>query len=162
MERKKAYGPYEAFMLGIDLEEAGRDFYTRVSEKTTDYRVRDLFAHLAEAEMEHKRVIREEIEPKFVAEWYREEDQQMMAEYLHNVEHQPVFPEPDDADHYAHLIHNPAEALDMGIRAEKLSIDYYAFLRDATQDAHGKESFERLRLEEVKHLERLQGLREEL
>lgn len=162
MERKKAYGPYEAFMLGLDLEEAGRVFYSRVADSVTDFRVKDLFRHLAQAEVEHKRVIREEIEPSFVHEWYREEDQQLMAEYLHDVEKQPVFPDPEDAEHYARLTKDPAHALDIGIRAEKKSIDYYIFLRDATQDAEGKEAFERLRREEVKHLELLQNLKKEL
>lgn len=95
MDQKKAYGPHEAVTLGLELEIAGYNFYTRVAQAATDYRIRDLFQHLANSEKEHRRVIKEEIEPIFAPEWYREEDQEMMAQYLRKIEKQPVFPNPE-------------------------------------------------------------------
>lgn len=162
MEFKKAYGPYEAVMIGVELEDAGRNFYNRVANSCADYKVKNLFQELAEEEVEHKRVIREEIEPLFAPEWYREEDQHMMAEYLNTVQHQPIFPDPEDTGACDQIASDPAQALDVGIRAEQQSIDYYAFLRDATQDQKGKEMFEHLRLEEVKHLQMLENMKTEL
>jgi len=162
MERKKAYGPYEAVMLGVELEDAGYAFYSKVAEVSPDYRVKDLFAHLADAEIEHKRVILEEIEPLFTPEWYREEDHQMMADYLRSVEKQPVFPPPDDAKTLAEITSDPAAAVDIGIRAEEMAIAYFGMLRDASQDQEGKNAFHRLQLEEVKHLKLLQDLQKEM
>ena len=162
MDRKTAYGPYEAVMLGVELEEAGYTFYTRVTEAATDYRVKDLFAHLADAEIEHKRVILEEIEPLFTPEWYREEDHQMMADYLRSVEKQPVFPSPDDAKTFAEVTSDAVTAIDVGIRAEKMAIAYFGMLRDASQSQEGKDVFHRLHLEEIKHLELLQDLQKEM
>ena len=143
MERKPAYGPYEAVMLGIQLEDDGYAFYSRVAEAAVDHRVKNLFAHLAEAEIEHKRVIKEEIEPMFAPEWYREEDQEMMAEYLRSVEKQPVFPAPDKAMDFAGSMNDAHRAIDIGILAEERARDYFAFLRDATQDEEGKNIFQR-------------------
>ncbi len=162
MERKTVYGPYEAIMLGIQLEDDGYAFYSRVAEASTDYRVKNLFALLAEAEIEHKRIIREEIEPMFAPEWYRDEDQEMMAEYLRSVEKQPVFPAPDKAIEFAKSMKDAHRAVDIGILAEERARDYFAFLRDATQDQEGKDTFHRLHLEEIKHLELLLNLRKEL
>lgn len=161
MEGKKVYGPYEAVMLGIELEDAGFNFYTRVAEASTDYRVKELFKFLADAEIEHKRVIREEIEPIFQPEWYREEDQQLMHDYLKSVEQQPVFPEPDEAEGFARD-QEVGKAIDIGILAEERARDYFAFLRDNTVDDDGKQAFHRLHLEEIKHLHMLQELRKEL
>jgi len=162
MERKTVYGPYEAVMLGIQLEDDGYAFYSRVAEASLDYRVKNLFSHLAEAEVEHKRVIREEIEPMFAPEWYREEDQEMMATYLRDVEKQPVFPAPDKAIEFAKSMKDAHRVVDIGILAEERARDYFSFLRDATQDTEGKDAFNRLRLEEIKHLELLLELRKEL
>jgi rubrerythrin len=158
----KAYGAYEAIMLGVDLEEAGRNFYNRVAGSCGDFRVKELFKQLAEAGMEHKRVIREEIETIFAPEWYRDEDQQMMLEYLHTVQKQPVFPDPDDSPACDMVASDPEQALEVGIRAEKQAVDYYTFLKDATQDRKGKEIFERLRQEKVKYLDQLEEMKKEL
>ena len=162
MDQKKAYGPHEAVTLGIELEIAGYNFYTRVAQAATDYRIKDLFQHLADAEIEHRRVIKEEIEPIFAPEWYREEDQEMMAQYLRKVEKQPVFPSPERAEEIVRGADSAIKAIDIGILAEKQAIEYFLFLRDATQDATGVEAFDRLRLEEVKHLELLGNLKKDL
>ena len=158
----KAYGSYEAVMLGVDLEEAGRDFYSRVAKSCADFAVKDVFRKLAEAEVEHKKIIIDEIETQYAPEWYREEDKQMMLEYIHSVRKQPVFPDLKDAPACEKAAADPKEALGLGIKAEKQSIEYYEFLRNATQDEKGKEVFERLRAEEVKHLEMLEKMKEEL
>ncbi len=162
MERNKAYGPYEAVTLGIQLEDDGFRFYSAVAKASVDHRVKELFSYLADAEIEHKRVIRDEIEPLFTPEWYREADQQLMADYLRDVEEQPVFPEPDKAVEFAKNMKNAHRAIDIGILAEERARDYFAFLRDATQDQEGKDIFQRLYLEEIKHLELLQNLRKEI
>jgi rubrerythrin len=162
MERKTAYGPYEAVTLGIQLEDDGFKFYSAVAGAAVDHRVKDLFGYLADAEIEHKRVIRDEIEPLFKPEWYREEDQQLLAEYLKDVEQQPVFPEPDKAVEFARSMKDAHRAVDIGILAEERARDYFAFLRDSTQDQEGKDIFHRLHLEEIKHLELLLHLRQEL
>ena len=162
MERQSAYGPYEAVTLGIQLEDDGYIFYSAVAKASVDHRVKNLFSYLADAEIEHKRVIREEIEPLFVPEWYREEDQQLMSEYLRDIEEQPVFPEPDKAVEFAKNMKDVHRAIDIGILAEERARDYFAFLRDRTQDAEGKNIFQRLHLEEIKHLELLQNLRKEI
>jgi rubrerythrin len=158
----KAYGPYEAVMLGVDLEDAGRNFYNRVANSCTDFTVKDIFRKLAEAEVQHKQVIIDEIEIQYAPHWFREEDKKMMLEYIHSVRKQPIFPDPDDAPACDKAAADPVEALDIGIRAEKQSIEYYEFLRDATQDEKGRDVFERLRLEEVKHLEMLENMKKEL
>lgn len=161
MERQAAYGPYEAVTLGIQLEDDGYVFYSAVAGAAVDHRVKDLFKYLAEAEIEHKRVIREEVEPLFRPEWYREEDQQLLSDYLRDVEQQPVFPDPDKAVEFAKDMKDAYRAIDIGILAEERARDYFAFLRDATQDQQGKDIFQRLYLEEIKHLELLLNLRKE-
>ena len=162
MERQTAYGPYEAVTLGIQLEDDGYAFYSAVAKASVDHRVKDLFKYLADAEIEHKRVIREEIEPLFTPDWYREEDQQLMSDYLRDVEQQPVFPDPDKAVEFAKSMKDAHRAVDIGILAEERARDYFAFLRDATQDEQGKSIFQRLYLEEIKHLELLENLKKEL
>lgn len=162
MERKTAYGPYEAVTLGIQLEDDGYTFYSAVAEASVDYRVKDLFKFLADAEIEHKRVIREEIEPQFAPDWYREEDQQLLAEYLRTVDEQPIFPEPDKAVVFAKNMKDAHRAIDIGILAEERARDYFAFLRDTTQDQEGKDIFQRLHLEEIKHLDMLLELKKEI
>lgn len=162
MDSKKVYGPHEAVTIGIELENAGQNFYMRVAEAAVDFRVKELFSSLARAEIEHIRVIREEIEPDFTPEWYREEDQQMMAEYLRNIEKQPVFPSPEEAVEFAGSADGTMKVVDIGIESEKRSIAYFEFLRDATRDSKGKNAFDRLFREEEKHLKLLTELRENM
>ncbi len=162
MNGKKAYGPYEAIMLGVQLEDAGQAFYSAVASLAGDYRVKNLFNELAKAEAQHRRVIKEEIEPRFTPEWYREEDQQMLADYLEDVEPQPVFPSPTQAASFARTAKDLRRAVDAAIRAEERSRDYYAVLRDATMYRQGKEAFEKLYFEEIKHLELLLKLKKDL
>ena len=162
MERKTAYGPYEAVTLGIQLEDDGYTFYSAVAEASVNHRVKDLFKFLADAEIEHKRVIREEIEPLFTPNWYREEDQQLLADYLKSVEEQPVFPDPEKAVEFARSMKYARRAIDIGILAEEKARDYFAFLRDATQDEQGKDIFHQLYLEEIKHLDLLLDLKKEI
>jgi rubrerythrin len=162
MEFRRAYGPFEAMMLGVELEEAGRRFYERAAKSCADYKVKNLFEELARAEIKHKKVIREEIETLYAPDWYREEDHQMLADYLESVQGQEIFPDPEDETACDKAASDALQALEIGIRAEKQSIDYYAFLRDMTQDKKGREVFERLRKEEVGHLEMLEGMREYL
>ncbi|UCF30557.1 MAG: ferritin family protein [bacterium] len=162
MENQKVYGPHEAVMLGIELENAGHHFYTRVADCAVDFRVKEIFQKLAAAEVKHLKIIKEEIEPIFAPEWYREEDQQLMAEYLRDVEKQPVFPDPEEAADYCSRADTTVKAIDIGIRAEERSMMYFSYLRDATQDDAGKEAFERLYNEESKHLKMLQDLKKEL
>ncbi|MGD8353205.1 MAG: ferritin family protein [Pseudomonadota bacterium] len=162
MERQAAYGPYEAVTLGIQLEDDGYRFYSAVAKASVDHRVKDLFSYLADAEIEHKRVIREEIEPLFTPEWYSEADQQLLSEYLKDVEEQPVFPEPDKAVEFVRTMKDAHRAIDIGILAEERARDYFAFLRDATRDQQGKDIFQRLYLEEIKHLELLLNLKNEM
>jgi len=162
MDSKKVYGPHEAVTLGIELENAGHNFYSRVAEAAADFRVKELFASLAKAEIEHMRVIREEIEPDFTPEWYREEDQELMAEYLRNIEKQPVFPSAEEAVEYVGSAGGAVKAIDIGIVAEKRSMAYFEYLRDATQDPKGKNAFDRLYHEEEKHLELLTELKKSM
>jgi rubrerythrin len=162
MESRKAYGPHEAVALGIELENAGHNFYTRVADCAVDHRVKEVFEQLAKAEMKHLKIIREEIEPMFAPEWYREEDQLLMAEYLRDVERQPAFPDPEEAAGYCKVTETTGKAIDIGIMAEKRSMGYFAYLRDVTADEKGKEAFNRLYLEEEKHLKLLEELKDQL
>ncbi|MFV1957264.1 MAG: ferritin family protein [bacterium] len=162
MDRKKVYGPHEAVTLGIELENAGYHFYTRVADASVDFRVTELFTALANAELEHLRVIKEEIQPNFTPEWYREEDQQLMAEYLRKFEEQPVFPSPDEAQDFAAITNNIGRAVDTSIEAEKRAMAYFEYLRDVTLDSYGREAFDRLYREEEKHLKLLIELKKSL
>jgi len=162
MEFKKAYGSYEAMMLGEQLENAARDFYNRVANSCADYKVRGVFKELAEAAVEQQRVIMDEIEPLYTPEWYNEDDQRMMAEYLQTVEHQTIFPDPGDAPACDMVAADPVQALEVGIKAQKQAVDYYAFLRDATRDEKGQDVFDRLRKEAGKQLDKLEEMKEKL
>ena len=158
----KAYGAYEAMMLGVELEHSGRNFYNRVANSCADYKVRAVFEELAEASQEQQRIIREEIEPLYTPEWYSEEDQRMMAEYLKTVEHQPIFPDPQDAPACDLVAADPVQALEVGIKAQKQTAEYYALLRDATRDKKGKDVFDRLRKEAGNQLEKLEEMKEKV
>jgi rubrerythrin len=98
----------------------------------------------------------------FAPEWYREEDQLLMAEYLRDVERQPAFPDPEEAAGYCKVTETTGKAIDIGIMAEKRSMGYFAYLRDVTADEKGKEAFNRLYLEEEKHLKLLEELKDQL
>jgi len=162
MQQKEAYGPYEAVTLGIELEIAGYKFYSRVAEESTDYRVKNLFQYLADAEIDHMRVIKEEIKPLFTPEWYTDEDLAPIAEYLRDIEKQPVFPGPEEAEEIVKSADSAAEAIEIGITAEERAMAYFAFLRDTTKDETGKDAFNRLHHEEVKHLKMLNDLKKEI
>ncbi len=160
MEFSKAYGSYEAMMLGEQLENAARDFYNRVANSCVKYEVRGVFKELAEAAMEQQRIIRDEIEPLYTPEWYSDDDQRMMAEYLKSVEHQNIFPDPEDAPACEMVASDPVQAFEVGIKAQKQAVQYYGFLRDATRDENGRDVFDRLQKEAASQLEKLEKMKE--
>ena len=57
---------------------------------------------------------------------------------------------------------DPVQALEVGIKAQKQAVEYYAFLRDATRDDKGQDVFDRLRKEAGKQLDKLEEMKEKL
>ena len=159
MAAEKVYGPYEALILGAELEDAGRNFYNRVANSCASAEVREVFKELAEAALDQERLIREELEPAYMPDWYSEDNKRMMSEYLKTVEHQPVFPDPEDTPACDMVAVDPKQALEVGIKAKMQVADYYKVLGDATRDEKGREVFESLKKKAEIALKKLEDMK---
>jgi rubrerythrin len=147
----------EVFQMAIDVEKNGYFFYQQAQELIADSGIRDVFARLAEAEIEHERrfvalksQLPESAKKSTVWDPDNETDQylQMMAG-MHVFKSSVAVKEALDG------IRSAAEALKLAIQFEKDSITFFLAIQDATEGKQGKGLITQLVEEEKGHLRKL-------
>jgi rubrerythrin len=157
------FNSLEILKMAMDVEQQGRDFYQHCVEAHSDQEIKGIFAKLRNDEEEHYTLFKE-----LLAEFEENEDlitkdhlyDEEVKGYLASLVNSQVFP--TNKEVIERKTNNLAEAIQVGIRAEKNSLLLYLELVDVEENKKTIEALEKLILEEKKHLTQLKELRSKL
>ena len=155
-----SFAPGEIVEIAVQIEINGRDFYEIVAKHSKNKKAKDVFLYLASEEAEHEKRFREILntvktyEPK---EAYPEE----YFAYMRSLADNRVFTGKEMGRETAKSVRGEKDAVDLGINAEKYSIEFYEGMKKlvSTKD---KNAVDVIINEEKKHLDTLNGLKEGL
>lgn len=132
-----------ALSIGIQTEKDGREFYKRAVEMTNDSGGKVLFASLADDELEHLRLLREQKEALAQeGRWLRQPETETDAPRA-QVEGVPIFSREalrEDISVYT----SELSALRMAFLMEKDAVAFYSKAASETDDPDGKAMYEYL------------------
>lgn len=155
----------EIYRVGICMEEAGHDFYTKMAEKAVDPATRRVFRRLAKDEKEHLAVF-ESLDLATaggISARTVKEDSELSA-YVCSVVDRGIFRNIGEMEKLARRRFNPNAALELALQVEKDAVLYYSEAYGANPRRAAKRALARLIEEEKRHvvaiskrLERLEG-----
>ncbi|MEM4347941.1 MAG: ferritin family protein [Candidatus Altiarchaeota archaeon] len=129
----------------LELEVNGYEFYNKCSELTDSKEAKEMFSFLAKEEQRHYEKIEEIYMENFKGDYFTYE-RNLLSE-TRNANFEKIF-SLGNLKEKADII----DALNLGIKAEKDSIELYNNLSESFEDKNLKELFEKLAGEEKKHL----------
>jgi rubrerythrin len=150
----------ELLEVAAGIERNGMAFYQALADKTGNRDVKDIYNHLAGEEKKHLDTFQGmsdslgQVKPP---ETYTEE----YMLYLKSLVDSTVFSNVTEAQQKAGKVFDKTEAIDIGIRAEKDSILFYAELQNLVKEQDHKVVLNILD-EEKKHLRQLSELKRRL
>lgn len=144
----------EIINRAIKTEERGKAFYISLASRTQDDEIRQMFLNLSQEEDYHARAFKKIGSGLAGKELIIQEN----AEYLNAIMQDEVFPAEDNPPFEGGV----AEALAIGIQAEKDSILLYQQLYETVQSEDAKQVISKLLKAEKMHLVELRHLAEDL
>lgn len=150
----------ELAKIAIGIERNGAVFYDSLVKSTKDVTARDIYKYLASKEREHIEIFQNmlamlvDYQPP---ETYTEE----YALYLKALVDSTVFSNEQVAHQMAQKIVNEAEAIQIGLGAEKDSILFYSEMRELVRHSD-REVVDKIINEERTHLRQLSDLKRSL
>lgn len=154
----------EVYRVGICIEEAGLDFYTRMAEKSDDPQTRRVFKRLAKDEKEHLALF-ESMDLKTsegIGARPADQDQQLSA-YVCSIVDGGIFKGIRDMAKAGRRKMSPEAALELALSVEKDAVLYYSEALRASKKKAAQKALERLVEEEKGHVveitKRLERLR---
>jgi len=154
---QSSFNPREIFAIAREMEQEGLAFYKAVAKAVTDPDVKAMFLKLASDEVRHVRDI-ERLE-EHADEYFPSEHDSLVAQYVQGLVDTKVFPPLSEVPKIVAGTKGVANAIDVGIGAEKRSMDFYAKTAAEAESADAIETLTRLRAEEERHLKLLTELR---
>ena len=147
----------EVFQMAIEIEDNGRRFYEKVQDIVDDPRTIDIFAMLAQAEIEHKeRFSRLKAElPEQTKETTVWDPDNETDQYLKMMAGMHVFRASDGVEKSLARVKTAEDALLLAMGFEKDSIVFFLSMQDATEEKKGRELLGQLVHEEMGHLKKL-------
>ena len=149
--------------MAISVEEDGEKFYRKCVEANSEPEVKRIFKKLADQEEEHRKYFKnlltefDEADSSVSRDYLYEE---LTSDYLKSLVDHQVFPKEDEITD--DIATNLAEAIDIGIKAEKNSILLYQEIIKSEEDEQTIEALNKLIEEEKSHLVRLENLKKYL
>ncbi|TYB30721.1 MAG: ferritin family protein [Candidatus Mcinerneyibacterium aminivorans] len=143
------------FATGI--EDAGYEFYNKISSKTKDPKIKRIFTSLAKAELQHKKTFANMLKDKSV----KINTDLFPEEYYFEYASKVIFDKEKLENEYR-MIDSPIDALNFGIRRELDTILYYQELNRMIDENKIETQVENIIKEERKHFMKLTNYKEEL
>jgi rubrerythrin len=155
----KNYSGYEIILIAEEIEKMGYLFYARAQKLARSKEANEMFGQMAKEELEHIRIINREIEPLFKGEDYSWENEENVARYLTQTSGGMVFGSPEKIKGLLEKIESHDEAVNLCLKGEKKAIAFYKNVMDHTTSPEGKKAIKRILDEEIKHVEKLEKLK---
>jgi rubrerythrin len=150
----------ELLEVALGIEKNGAAFYQALASKTKDKSTRAIYKHLADEEIKHQKIFQGMLDAvgKYQPpEGYTEE----YALYLKSLVDSSVFTNVSQAQQKAAKVSSEAQALDIGIQAEKDSILFYTEMKNLVKPAD-RQLVLNIIDEEQSHLSQLSQLKQAL
>ncbi len=147
------FSAFEVIRAAMEVEKNGRRFYLTMAERAVNPPARELFALLAEDEVEHLRRLQaieaRSPQPDYFA------DAGEFAPYLRQFGDERIFPAPALLDAVLKGADGERQALLLAIRAEEEFAAYFALAAEKARESDGRTAFAWLAGEERRHAELL-------
>jgi len=156
----------EVYRVGMCIEQAGLDFYTRMAEKADSPETRRVFQRLAKDEKAHLAYF-ESMEIKTAggmgaAPADQDED---LSRYVCSIVDGGIFRSLSQMEKLGRMKFDPESALELALQVEKDAVLYYSEAHRANKKRAAREALERLIDEEKGHVvqiqKRLEALRKQ-
>ena len=154
----------DALEVSLIIEKQGFIFYDKAAKNATDPRVRAMFSRLADEEKEHIQSLQNKarfLRPALKKIFFSTEESKA-ENFIKNELEGKVFPVPRFQNKESAKAKSDLDALNIGIEAEKRSIEVLARLVDQEKKMDVRMIFNHLLAEERKHLVALEGLKQDL
>jgi rubrerythrin len=154
------FNSLEILKMAISVEEDGEQFYQKCVAANSEPQVKKIFSKLAQQEREHQNYFKkllkdfDEADSSISREYLYQE---ITSDYLKSLVDNQVFPDEEEATD--EIAANLAEAIEVGIEAEKNSILLYQELVDTEKEPQTIKALKKLVEEEKDHLVRLKNLK---
>ncbi|MGB2629783.1 MAG: ferritin family protein [Candidatus Omnitrophota bacterium] len=156
----KVFSGCEVVELAIQIEKNGVEFYKELALKTGDRKLKDTFEYLAGEEGKHIEVFKElfnsvcEYKPK---EAYPDE----YFSYMNSLASQYVFTRKDKGAEIAKTVKSDMEGIEIGIKAEEDSINFYEEIKKIVSESDQSMVGEVIK-QEKDHWKKLTDLKKEM
>jgi rubrerythrin len=154
----------EVYRVGMCIEEAGLEFYTKMARKAEDQATKRIFNRLAKDEKQHLAFF-ESLEVKTAGGLGARpaETDKDVSQYVCSLVDGGIFSSLEKMDKLAARKFNPEKALELALQVEKDAVLYYTEAYAASRKRSTKEALRRLIDEEKGHVvqitKRLSALR---
>ncbi len=145
------FSGFEVIRAAMEVEKNGHRFYSEMAQRAVNQTVKELFAMLAQDEVEHLRRLKD-LEGKYVDGSFFDNEAEFLP-YLQRFRDGEIFPSKESL---AGVINGPGldmKALDLAIEAEEKFAAYFQTAADNARAADGRDAFSWLAAEEVRHAE---------
>jgi rubrerythrin len=154
------YSGFEVIRAAMEVEKKGHRFYGAMVEKAHSELAREIFAWLAQDEVQHLQTL-EELIPKFRdGEFWEDED--LFLPYLRRFADKDIFPSPERLETVLANETSDLKALDLAIEAEEKFAEYFHLAERQALTEDGREAFKWLAAEEDRHAAILKERKEKL
>ena len=147
----------EVVKAAKEVEKNGHRFYSTMAERAVDPLLKELFAWLAQDEVEHLRRLNQ-LETNYQDEIVADSEEDFLP-YLRQFEDTKIFPDAERLEAVLKTDSADLQALDMAIEAEEKFAEYFLKASSLAQTNDGKEAFTWLAGEEARHAKVLQERR---
>ena len=145
----KYFSGIEVVKAAKEVEKNGHRFYSTMADRAVDPLLKELFAWLAQDEVEHLRRLNQ-LEANYQDEIVADSEEDFLP-YLKQFADTKIFPDAERLEAVLKTESADLQALDMAIEAEEKFAEYFLKASSLAQTKDGKEAFSWLAAEEARH-----------
>ena len=154
------FSGFEVIRAAMEVEKNGHRFYSTMVELAESELARELFALLAQDEVQHLRTLEGLVALYQDGSFWDNEDE--FLPYLQRFRDKEIFPSRDRLDAALQGDDPDISALDLAIEAEEKFAEYFHMAAKQAKTAEGREAFGWLAKEEDRHAAILQERKEKI
>lgn len=158
----RCYSGHEIVLLATEIEKMGYVFYKHAAKLAPTNKLRDIFNVMASDELDHIRILHDEVAPKFKKADHYWENDEAVAHYLTSILNPRIFPGKDKLKEKMRKVRTEEATVDLCIEGELKSIEFYNSLMELSKCEEGMDAIRRILEEEKKHVEKLEDIKQKL
>ena len=143
------YSGFEVIRAAMEIEKNGHRFYRAMVEKACSDLAKEIFAWLAQDEVQHLQTL-EAMVPRFEEGAFWEEEE-LFLPYLKRFAEESIFPAPERLEAILGRGDADLQALDLAIEAEEKFAEYFHLAARQARSSDGRQAFAWLAGEEDRH-----------